>query len=107
LKGFPVMNLLQRSDLALALAEKIESVPDGTGAGGKQTEGWRASNTRMEIKIDSSPSGDMRSEYYEQTEETKQFRQEYEMRKQKQDQGLDVIAEGLDTLKIMAEDINE
>ncbi|XP_059653276.1 syntaxin-71-like [Cornus florida] len=29
------------------------------------------------------------------------------MRKMKQDQGLDVIAEGLDTLKSMAQDMNE
>eukprot|EP01018_Ginkgo_biloba_P000696 Gb_30064 [translate_table: standard] len=107
-KGLSNEEHATRSDLVLALAEKIESVPDGMNAGVKQTGAWKTSTTRMEIKIDSSTSADaMQGEYYEHTEESKQFRQEYEMRKAKQDQGLDVIAEGLDTLKNMAEDINE
>ncbi|MCL7036975.1 hypothetical protein MKW94_012074, partial [Papaver nudicaule] len=46
-------------------------------------------------------------DFYKQTEESNQFRGEYEMRKIRQDQGLDVIAEGLDTLKNMASDMNE
>lgn len=107
-KGLSNEELAARSDLVLALAEKIESVPDGMGAGTNKTEGWRTSNTRMEIKFDSSTSEDaMRSDFYEHSEESKQFRQEYEMRKARQDQGLDVIAEGLETLKNMAGDINE
>lgn len=107
-KGLSNEELAARSDLVMALAEKIESLPDGMGAGTKQTGGLWTSNTRMEIKLDSSASEDtMRSDFYEHTEESKQFRQEYEMRKAGQDQGLDVIAEGLETLKNMAEDIHE
>lgn len=69
--------------------------------------------------------------FFQQTEESSQFRQEYEMRKKKQackkyihltffnlttrfqinvflqDEGLDVISEGLDALKNLARDMNE
>ncbi|XP_074282555.1 syntaxin-71-like [Silene latifolia] len=48
-----------------------------------------------------------RSEFFQESEESNQFRQEYEMRKIKQDEGLDFIAEGLDTLKEMTEAMNE
>ncbi|CAA3003710.1 syntaxin-71, partial [Olea europaea subsp. europaea] len=43
----------------------------------------------------------------EQSEESSQFRQEYEMWKLRQDQGLDVIAQGLDTLKNTSHEMNE
>ncbi|GAB2245347.1 hypothetical protein Droror1_Dr00000840 [Drosera rotundifolia] len=46
-------------------------------------------------------------EYFKESEQSSQVRREYEMRKIKQDQGLDVISEGLDTLKDMAQDMNE
>ncbi|CAH1418860.1 unnamed protein product [Lactuca virosa] len=45
--------------------------------------------------------------YYQHTDDTNKFRQEYEMRRLQQDEGLDVIAEGLGTLKNMAQDMQE
>ncbi|KNA09234.1 hypothetical protein SOVF_155460 isoform B [Spinacia oleracea] len=48
-----------------------------------------------------------RSGYFQQSEESSLFQQEYEMRKIKQDEGLDFIAEGLYTLKDMAQAMNE
>lgn len=51
--------------------------------------------------------GNFGSDFFQQTEESDQFRSEYEMRKMKQDQGLDIISEGLDTLKNLAHDMNE
>uniref|UniRef100_A0A0C9RQ09 TSA: Wollemia nobilis Ref_Wollemi_Transcript_26411_1226 transcribed RNA sequence n=1 Tax=Wollemia nobilis TaxID=56998 RepID=A0A0C9RQ09_9CONI len=104
-KGLSAEEIAARSDLVLALADKIDSIPDGTMSNTKRVAA-KTSTTRTEIKLDQSPGG-MHTEYYEQTGESNQFRQDFEMRKAKQDQGLDMISEGLDTLKNMAADINE
>ncbi|KAH7657590.1 syntaxin of plants SYP7 protein [Dioscorea alata] len=105
-KGLSREELAARNDLVLALPDRIQSIPDGSTTGTKQTGGWTASGSRTEIRFDSA-DGNFDNEYFQQTEESNQFRQEYEMRKIRQDQGLDVIAEGLDTLKNMAHDMNE
>ncbi|KAL3653068.1 Syntaxin-71 [Castilleja foliolosa] len=94
-----------RTDLVLALPERIQAIPDGSRGGLNQTQGWGASNKN--IKFESVPDGNLDNDFFEQSEESNQFRQEYEMRKMKQDQGLDIISEGLDTLKNLAKDMNE
>ncbi|PUZ70435.1 hypothetical protein GQ55_2G230200 [Panicum hallii var. hallii] len=45
--------------------------------------------------------------YFQTSEQSEQFSREYEMRRTKQDEGLDFISESLDTLKSLAEDMNE
>ncbi|CDP06727.1 unnamed protein product [Coffea canephora] len=101
-KGLSGEELAARNDLVLALPDRIQAIPDGAAAAPKQSGGWGASASRTEIKFDSD--GRFDSDYFQQTDESNNFRQEYEMRK---DQGLEVISEGLDTLKNMAHDMNE
>ncbi|KAM2395487.1 hypothetical protein ACFX1X_032844 [Malus domestica] len=125
-KGLSSQDFAARNDLVLALPDRIQDIPDGTPAAPKQTGGgWAASASRTEIKFDSE--GRFDNEFFQQSEESSNFRQEYEMRKMKQldtaslmdvglylciltcsqDQGLDMISDGLDTLKNMAQDMNE
>ncbi|XP_008463931.1 syntaxin-71 isoform X2 [Cucumis melo] len=106
-KGVPKEELEVRDDLVLALEEKIKAIPDGKTSGAKHSGGWGSSSSFNNIKFDSSSDGNFESEYFQQSEESSQFRNEYEMRKMKQDQGLDVISEGLDMLKNLAHDMNE
>ncbi|KAG7013902.1 Syntaxin-71, partial [Cucurbita argyrosperma subsp. argyrosperma] len=105
IKGVPKEELEVRGDLVLALEERIKAIPDGSTTG-KPSGGW-ASTSSNNIKFDSTTDGHFESEYFQQSEESSQFRQEYDMRKMKQDEGLDVISEGLDMLKNLAHDMNE
>ncbi|KAK3408771.1 hypothetical protein EUGRSUZ_J00941 [Eucalyptus grandis] len=105
-KGLSKDDQMTRNDLVLALQERVQAIPDGTIAPHKQSGGWSASTSRENIKFDSS-DGHLQDGFFQQTEEASQFRHEYEMRKMKQDEGLDVISEGLDTLKDLAHDMNE
>ncbi|KAL2471184.1 Syntaxin [Abeliophyllum distichum] len=102
-KGLSIEELEVRKDLVLGLQERIQAIPDGTTV--KQTGGWGATSSNKNIKFDTD--GHFDDDFFQQSEESNQFRQEYEMRKIKQDQGLDIISEGLDTLKNLAADMNE
>ncbi|XP_010413400.1 PREDICTED: syntaxin-73 isoform X2 [Camelina sativa] len=104
-KGISKEELDVRNDLVLSLRDKIEAIPDTSAP---VVGGWPGSTSYSNIRFDTNVSDHrIGSEYFEPTEESDQFKQEYEMRRIKQDQGLDYIAEGLDTLKNMAQDINE
>ncbi|GJM99002.1 hypothetical protein PR202_ga16059 [Eleusine coracana subsp. coracana] len=105
-KGLAPEEKALRSDLVAALPHRIEAIPDsGSGGAAEQNGGWNGGNARPGIKFDSSAET-FDEGYYQTTEESEQFRREYEMRRIKQ-AGLDFISEGLDTLKNLAEDMNE
>lgn len=104
-KGLSKEELVTRSDLVLVLPERIQSIPDGTTSAVKQTGGWASSASHKNIKFDSD--GHFGDDFFQHSEESSQFRGECEMRKMKQDQGLGIISEGLDTLKNLALDMNE
>ena len=105
-KGLTNEDIAIRQDLVHVLPERIQAIPDGTTASASQTGGWGATSSHPHIKFD-TPEGHLGSEYFNPSEESNQFRNEYEMRKMKQDEGLDIISEGLDTLKNLAHDMNE
>ncbi|KAL8216997.1 hypothetical protein R6Q57_023834 [Mikania cordata] len=94
-KGLAPEEFAARNDLVQALPDRIQAIPDGGAAAPKQTGGWAASASRTNnIKFD---SGD----------QLVLFAVEYHILLNYVDQGLDMISEGLDTLKNMAQDMNE
>ncbi|XP_062199599.1 syntaxin-71-like [Phragmites australis] len=106
-KGLSPEERSLRSDLVAALPHRIQSISDGGGRGAAdQDGGWSGGNARPGIKFDSSAET-FDEGHFQTSEESEQFRREYEMRRIKQEEGLNFISEGLDTLKDLAEDMNE
>ncbi|MED6218525.1 Syntaxin-71 [Stylosanthes scabra] len=102
-KGLTEEDLAIREDLVLALPERIQAIPDGITTVNQPGGGGWTSQPNIKFESDVHRGSD----YFEQSEESSQFRNEYEMRRMKQDEGLDFISEGLDTLKNLAHDMNE
>ncbi|CAI9277983.1 unnamed protein product [Lactuca saligna] len=106
-KGLSKDELQARNELVLALKERIEIVPDGVKTKTQPTIGLESSSSNRKIIFDTMQDETFDNNYYQHTDDTNKFRQEYEMRRLQQDEGLDVIAEGLGTLKNMAQDMQE
>ncbi|RLN34663.1 hypothetical protein C2845_PM03G32540 [Panicum miliaceum] len=108
-KGLSPEEKALRADLVAALPHRIQAIPDTHDGGATdQDGGW---NARLGIKFDDSSVEKLEEGYFQTSEQSEQFRREYEMRRTKQagflDEGLDFISESLDTLKNLAEDMNE
>lgn len=98
-RGLTKEDLASRCDMVLALPERIQAIPDGSN------RSFNASGSSNKIKFDTD--GIFGEEYFQESDEANRFRSEYEMRKIRQDEGLDVISQGLDSLKNLAHDMNE
>ncbi|KAF5766339.1 hypothetical protein HanRHA438_Chr15g0726541 [Helianthus annuus] len=72
-----------RNDLVQALPNRIQAIPEGGAAAPKQTGGWAASASRTNNNIKFDSDGRFDDEYFQQSEESSQFRNEYVMRKMK------------------------
>uniref|UniRef100_A0A0E0KL34 t-SNARE coiled-coil homology domain-containing protein n=1 Tax=Oryza punctata TaxID=4537 RepID=A0A0E0KL34_ORYPU len=95
-KGLSPEEAELRGDLVSALPHRIQSIPDGGGGGGVAADQNGGGNVRPGIKFDSSAEN-LDEAYFQTTEESEDF----------VDEGLEFISEGLDTLKSLAEDMNE
>ncbi|KAK4396334.1 Valine--tRNA ligase, mitochondrial 1, partial [Sesamum angolense] len=93
-KGLSTEELAARNDLVLALPDRIQAIPDGSAAPPKPSRGWGTSAPRTEIKFDSV-------DFAACNNQGSLYRVEV------LDEGLDMISEGLHTLKNMAHDMNE
>ncbi|KAJ4839805.1 hypothetical protein Tsubulata_032011 [Turnera subulata] len=121
-KGLSKEEHLIRADWVLSLPDRIQAIPDGTTRADDKG-GW-AGSASNNIKFDTSDAH-LNDEFFQESEESSAFRQEHERRKLKQafynqyfliyfstssfpqDEGLDVISEGLDVLKNLAQDMSE
>ncbi|KAH9660891.1 Syntaxin-71 [Citrus sinensis] len=99
-KGLSKEEQETRHDLVLGLSERIEAIPDGNTNATKANGGWATSASNKNIKFDSVDF--IRILLYPHADTFTFGSMTFA-----QDQGLDVISEGLDTLKNLALDMNE
>ena len=111
IKGMSKEALLHRQTQIKELIEDIKSIPDGIGSNMKkfhvqQSQAALKSLQLTHISIDDFTDGKYEGRSYEQTEQSRAFREEYELRKVKQDKQLDVIERGLSELHSIGNDIS-
>ncbi len=111
IKGMKREDLLHRQTQIKELIEEIKSIPDGIGSNMKkfhmqQSQAALSSLQLTHIKLEDFTDGKYEGRSYEQTEQSRAFREEYEMRKTKQDKQLDVIERGLSELHSIGMDIS-
>ena len=110
-KGVTKEIVAERQGLVRELVRQIQSVPDGVSSSirnfksqqaGRAGGGLELSEIRIEERGGGSSGIDMST-----TEQSEAFAQEWDERKKKQEESLNVISQGLNTLKSMAGDIGE
>ena len=111
IKGMTREALLSRQTQIKELIEDIKSIPDGIGTNMKkfsmqQSQAALSSLELTHISLDDFTDGKYEGKSYEQTDQSRAFREEYELRKAKQDKQLDVIERGLSELQSIGNDIS-
>ena len=111
IKGMTREALLSRQTQIKELIEDIKSIPDGIGKNMKkfsmqQSQAALSSLELTHISLDDFTDGKYEGKSYEQTDQSRAFREEYELRKAKQDNQLDVIERGLSELQSIGNDIS-
>jgi len=112
-KGIAPHELEERHRRIAELEARVREIPDGVSMGTAQDKGKSSvlGLHGIEIKIDSitgeGASMSQDASYYEHTEESRQFKSEFELAKIRQDKDLDEISKGVDTLRNLAGDMGE
>ena len=110
-KGVTKEIVAERQGIVRELVRQIQGVPDGVSSSilnfrnqqaGRAGGGLELSEIRVEERGGGSSGVDMST-----TEQSEAFALEWDERKKKQEESLNVISQGLNTLKSMAGDIGE
>uniref|UniRef100_A0A7S0N8C7 t-SNARE coiled-coil homology domain-containing protein n=1 Tax=Pyramimonas obovata TaxID=1411642 RepID=A0A7S0N8C7_9CHLO len=110
-KGIDPQELEERHRRIADLEARIQEIPDGvlmsTNGDKKKSNilGLNNIDIRIDAMTEASTSRD--PSYYEHTEESRNFKNEFEMAKARQDESLDEISKGVDTLRNLAGDMSE
>lgn len=104
IKGMEKDALLSRQSQIKELIEDIKAIPDGIGTGMKkfqmqQSQAALSSLQLAHIALDDFTDGKYVGKSHEQTDQSRAFREEYEVRRDKQDKVLDEIEKGVTELK--------
>ena len=110
IKGMSREGLLSRQSQIKELIEQIKQIPDGVGVGIKKFHMQQSQSTLdslqlAHINVEDFTGGKYEGKSQEQTEQSRAFREEYELRRQDQDSALDEIEKGVTELKSIGIDM--
>lgn len=106
-KGLTPEEIAARHDAVKELEEAIEMVPDGVHRSAKPKPG---PTSHVEININDvefNSDNPLFAQNMEHTEQSRGFQREFELAKERQDEGLDEIAKGVGVLKMIAGDMGD
>eukprot|EP00238_Polyblepharides_amylifera_P008032 CAMPEP_0196580358 /NCGR_PEP_ID=MMETSP1081-20130531/28582_1 /TAXON_ID=36882 /ORGANISM="Pyramimonas amylifera, Strain CCMP720" /LENGTH=269 /DNA_ID=CAMNT_0041900207 /DNA_START=95 /DNA_END=902 /DNA_ORIENTATION=+ len=109
-KGISTEELEDRHNRIAELEANLLAIPDGVHIPAAAPKGKaKVVSSSHEIRLDIINEGGLGRDatYYQSTEQSRAFRQEYELAKRRQDDDLDDISRGLGKLKDLANNMDE